>query len=96
MPKLRRDGGSECPNWEERVALDTETEKMVALNAEIENMVALNAEIEKMVALNVEIEKMVALNAKTQKRRWLWMPKLRRDGDSKHPNWEDGGSKRRN
>ena len=25
--KLKRDGGSECPNWEEMVALDAQTEK---------------------------------------------------------------------
>ena len=64
-----------------------------------------------------DYDRMMALNAKlwrdsdskfqTENRWWLWMPKLRRNGGSKHPNWEgmvasnvkpkrDGGSERRN
>ena len=37
---------------------------------------------------------MVALNAQTEKRWWLWTPKLRKDGGSKYQTKKrDGGSK---
>ena len=62
---------------------------------------------DRMMALNAKLWRDSGSKFQTENRWWLWMPKLRRNGGSKHPNWEgmvasnvkpkrDGGSERRN
>ena len=48
----------------------------------LEMSMALNADWEVMTALNVKLKIVMALNAKTEKRQWLWMPKLKSDDGS--------------
>ena len=60
---------------------------------------------DRMMTLNEKLWKDSDSEHQTEKRWWLWTPKLRRDGGSRRPNWEgmvalnaklkrDGGSER--
>ena len=75
----RTNDGTECWNWEEMVALNTEDEKMVALNAKTENMMALNAKMENEQWLWMPKWKMNNDSERqNENEQWLWTP-----------NWEE-------
>ena len=62
----------------------------------LEMSISLNADWEVMKALNADWEVMTALNAKTEKRWWLWTPKLKSDDGSERQTENSDDSERQN